>query len=352
MISREELFRETEERIDDVTGKLRSHFFDLGIILFRNPDILPADMGVSLVKAAREAEAALNEAERKKEDDAAFIREYDSRKAQKIEKDEALETLRLKERDIRLRLGALIYEQCSLSLLPRDNFSAVYDDADAEKALNEKMQSASFWKRLRSSSVLKRIKHNDETRYLDYSSFADDEKNAVLITGEKGQALVSELGRIKEARKALREEVVEMEEFLSSSVTRRRSLDKGEKDEDESRVEESRNAFNECIINYGNYLYDRGGSWIGESTPPEVLDAIQLILENQNEYSRLVKRRSQLQKEAKADDYKTMIEEEREKIRILEDEKKRIDLQIDEINREIDRLEGIVEKLVRTQDQK
>lgn len=352
MISREELFRETEERIDDVTGKLRSHFFDLGIILFRNPDILPANMGVSLVKAAREAETTLSEAERKKEDDAAFIREYDSRKAQKIEKDEALETLRLKEKEVRLRLGALIYEQCSLSLLPRDNFSAVYDDADAEKALNEKMQSASFWARLRSSSSLKRIRHNDETRYLDYSSFADDEKNAVLITGEKGQALVSELGRIKEERKTLREEVIEMEEFLSSSVTRRRSLDKGEKDEDESRVEEYRNAFNECIINYGNYLYDRGGSWIGESTPPEVLDAIQLILENQNEYSRLVKRRAQLQKEAKADDYKTMIEEEREKIRILEDEKKRIDLQIDEINREIDRLEGIVEKLVRTQDQK
>lgn len=352
MISREELFRETEERIDDVTGKLRSHFFDLGIILFRNPDILPANMGVSLVKAAREAEKKKETAEKKREDDASFMKEYDSRKALKIEKDEALETLRLKERETRLKLGALIYEQCSLSLLPRENFSAVYDDADAEKALSEKAHSASFWARLKSSSELKRIRHNDGTRYLDYSSFADDEKNAVLITGEKGQALVEELGKIKDERANLREEVESLEEFLSSSVTRRRSLDKGEIDEDESQVEEYRNAFDECIINYGNYLYDRGGSWIGESTPPEVLDVIQLILENQNEYSRLVRRRTQLQKEAKADDYKTMIEEEREKIRILEDEKKRIDRQIDEINREIDRLEGIVEKLVRTQDQK
>lgn len=351
MISREELFRETEGRIDGVTGKLRSHFFDLGIILFRNPDILPANMGVSLVKAASEAEKTLKEAEKKKEDDEAFIREYDRGKAFKIEKDEALETLRLRERATRLKLGALIYEQCSLSLLPRENFSAVYDDADAEKVLNEKTHSASFWTRLRSSSELKRIRHNDGTRYLDYSSFADDEKNAVLITGEKGQNLVSDLVEIKEKRKALREEVESLEEFLSSSVTRRRSLDKGEKEEDESRVEEYRTAFDECIINYGNYLYDRGGSWIGESTPPEVLDAIQLILENQNEYARLVRRRSQLQQEAKADDYKTMIEEEREKIRILEDEKKRIDRQIEEINREIDRLEGVVAKLVRTRDQ-
>lgn len=352
MISREELFKETEERIDGVTGKLRSHFFDLGIILFRNPDILPANMGVSLVKAAREAEKTLTEAERKKEDDEAFIREFDSKKTLKIEKDEALETLRLRERDTRLKLGALIYEQCSLSLLPRENFSAVYADADAEKALSEKTHSSSFWARLKSSSELKRIRHNDGTRYLDYSSFADDEKNAVLITGEKGQALVEELGKIKEERSTLRKEVESLEIFLSSSVMRRRSLDKGESEEDESLVEEYRNTFEECIINYGNYLYDRGGSWIGESTPPEVLDALQLILENQNEYSRLVSRRSQLQQEAKADDYKTMIEEEKEKIRILEDEKKRIDRQIDEINKEIDRLEGMVEKLVRTQGQK
>ncbi len=352
MTSREELYRETEGRIDDVTEKLRGHFFDLGIILFRNRDILPIDMGVSLVKAAADAEKKLNDAEEKKKSDVEFIGEYDEKKILKIEKDEELEALRREEKDVRLRLGALIYEQCSLSLLPRDNFSAVYDDCDAEKSLNERLGSRSFWTRMKAGSELKRIKHSDSNRYLDYSSLADDEKNAVLITGENGQNLVSELSKIREKTAALKEEVSSLEEFLSSSVTRRRTLEKGGLEEDDSLVEEYRNAFNECIINYGNYLYDRGGSWIDEKTPPEVLDVLQIILESQHEYSSLINRMEQLKKEARADDYKTMIEEEKEKIRILEDEKTKIDSQIAEISREIERLEALVEKLVRTQDRR
>ncbi len=352
MTKREELFQETEEKIDDTTRRLRTHFFNLGIMLFRNPDILPSEMGVSLVKASSDAEKAYLEAEEKKKEDEEFIRTYDSRKERKIEVDDTIETLRLQEREDRLMLGALIYEQCSLDLLPREKFSAVYDDADSEKALNEKTRSKSFWSRLRSSSALNRLKRSDRMRYLDYSCFADSDENALSISGEKAQNLISALREIREKRGKLQKEEEELEEFLSSSLQRRKNLGKGGMEEDESSCGERKNAFDECIINYGNYLYDRGGSWIDENTPAEVLDLLQLILECQGEYSRLKRRLEQLNKEAKADDYKAMIDEEREKIRILEMEKGRIDTQIEEIRREIERLEGLVERLVRTQEEK
>ena len=351
MTTREDLFRETEEKIDDTTRKLRSHFFDLGIMLYRNPDLLPSEMGVSLVKAATEAEEALKRAGEKKDDDFRFVDEYDRKKSEKIEKDERLETLRLSEKDMRLKLGALIYEQCSLDLLPRESFSSVYADSDEEKNLSEKSQSKSFWSRFRSSSALSRMKKSDTTRYLDYSSFADNDATALMISGEKAQDLISELRSVKEERSGVQAEEETLEAYLSQNLQRRKALEKGGLDEDDSTLEEKKTGFDECIINYGNYLYDRGGSWIGENTPTEVLDCLQVILENQNEYARLQKRREQLQKEAKADDYKALIEEERNKIRILEEEKSRIDSQIDEIGKEIERLESLVERLVRTQDQ-
>lgn len=352
MTTREELFRETEEKIEKTTLELRSRFFDLGIMLFRNPDLLPGGMGVTLVKAAESAEAQLKEAENRKTDDESFMSLYEQKRREKIEKDDRLEVLRESEREIRLKLGALIYEQCSLELLPRESFSSVYADTDEEKSLSEKSRSRSFWSRLCSSSALRGLKRSDKERYLDYSSFADNDATALMISGEKAQNLIKELDEVKSERALLTNEEERLEEYLSENLSRRKTLDKGGLEEDSTSLEEMKAEFDECIINYGNYLYDRGGSWIGENTPSEVLDVLQLILEDQNEYGRLQKRREQLQKEAKADDYKALIEEERNKIRILEEEKSRIDVQIDEIAKEIERLEGLVERLVRTQEQK
>ena len=101
------------------------------------------------------------------------------------------------------------------------------------------------------------------------------------------------------------------------------------------------------MINYGNYLYDRGGSWIGETTPSEILDILQKIIEIQNEYRELNERKQRLQKEAKADDYKALIEEEKEKIKILLGEREKIDMQIEDIEKEIKRLESLVDRLVK-----
>lgn len=347
---REELFKETEDKIDETTKELRGHFYDLGLILFNNPEILPYGMGVSLLKASKEAYDSLREAREKKNGDEAFIKEYEERKEKKIKTETALEELREKEKETRLILGALIYEQCSLSLLPREKFSSVYDDSDREKELVKTTGGSSFFRKLRASSELTLMRKNDRNRYLDYSSFADDEENAVLITGEKAQNLVSVLMDIKKKREILSGDASGDEVFLTEGLSRYRSLEKGGIEDDKTSLEEKENAFHECMINYGNYLYDRGGTWIGENTPAEVLDIFEKILESQKEYARLNECRKQLEKEAEADDYKALIKSEKEKIRILTDEKTKIDMQIGEIEKEIERLENLLKRLFRNQD--
>ncbi len=347
MVTREELFRETEEKIEETTEVLRSFFHDLGEAIYKDQSVLPVQMGVSLLEVVKKAENDMNTAFSSREDDKAFSVEFDETKNRKTWVDDEMEKLREEEKDIRLCIGALIYEQCSLGLLDRDRFSSVYADSDEEKKLSEKAEAKSLFSRLSSRSALSRMKRSDNSRYLDYSSLIDNEENAVSLSGGNAETLVKKLEAVKEKRALLFQEKEEKDIYLSQNIARRKALEKGGLESDDERVEDSLSAYNEALINYGNYLYDRGGSWIGETTPPEILDILQKIIEIQNEYRELNERKSRLQKEAKADDYKALIEEEKEKIKILLGEREKIDMQIEDIEKEISRLEGLVEKLVK-----
>ena len=213
--------------------------------------------------------------------------------------------------------------------------------------MSEKAEGKSLFSRLASRSALSRLKKCDSSRYLDYSSLADREENAVAISGANAKALVEELEAIKVEKEKKEEEREELSVFISENVSKRRGLEKGGLEENEDSVNDSQVSLRECLINYGNYLYDRGGSWIGEDTPPEVLDILQKIIDVQNEYKTLNERKNQLKAEAKADDYKALIEEEKERIRILEGEREKIALQIEDIKKEIARLESLVDRLIK-----
>ena len=347
MVTREELFRETEEKIEDTTEVLRSYFHDLGEAIYKDQSVLPAPMGVSLLEEVKKAENDMNQAFASREDDKEFITQFDEIKERKTVVDDEMERLREEERDLRLRIGALIYEQCSLGLLDRDRFSSVYADSDEEKKLSEKAEGKSIISRLSSRSALSRLKRSDNSRYLDYSSLVDDEENAVSLSGGNAVTLVNKLEEIKEKRANLFQEKEDKDYYLSQNISRRRLLEKGGVEKDDERVEDSQVAYKEALINYGNYLYDRGGSWIGETTPSEILDILQKIIEIQNEYRELNERKQRLQQEAKADDYKALIEEEKEKIKILLGEREKIDMQIEDIEKEIKRLESLVDRLVK-----
>ena len=231
--------------------------------------------------------------------------------------------------------------------MDRSRFSSVYADSDEEKKLSEKAEGKSLFSRLSSRSALSRMKRSDNSRYLDYSSLIDDEENAVSLSGGNAEALVKKLESVKERRAVLFQEKEDKEYYLSQNISRRKALEKGGLDSDQERVEDSKAAYRESLINYGNYLYDRGGSWVGENTPTEILDILQKIIEVQNGYRELNERKSKLQKEAKADDYKALIEEEKEKIKILLGERDKIDMQIEDIQKEINRLESLVDRLVK-----
>lgn len=346
MVTREELFLETEKNIEDTTESLRESFHTLGSMVYRDLSVLPVEMGVSLLEEVRKAEKEKNEAYARRDEDTQFQKSYEEKKKRKIEVDELLLGLREEEKDTRLRLGALIYEQCSLGLLDRDKFSSVYADADEEKELTAKAGGKSLFSRLSSRSALSRLKKSDNSRYLDYSSLVDNEENALLMHGANAEVLAKGLRENKEKRDNFRREQDELELFLTENLQDYKRLGKGGLEEDGERVRDSEVSLRECLINYGNYLYDRGGCWIGEDTSPKILDVLQSIIETQNRYRDLNNRKARLQKEAKADDYKALIEEEKEKIRILEGEREKIALQIEDIKKEISRLEGLVRKLV------
>ena len=347
MVTREELFRETEEKIEDTTEVLRSFFHDLGEAVYKDQSVLPVPMGVSLLEEVKKAENEMNQAFASREDDKEFITQFDEIKERKTIVDDEMENLREEERNLRLRIGALIYEQCSLGLLDRDRFSSVYADSDEEKKLSEKAEGKSIISRLSSRSALSRLKRSDNSRYLDYSSLVDDEENAVSLSGGNAVTLMKNLEEIKEKRAILFQEKEDKDYYLSQNISRRRLLEKGGVEKDDEKVEDSQVAYKEALINYGNYLYDRGGSWIGETTPSEILDILQKIIEIQNEYRELNERKQRLQQEAKADDYKALIEEEKEKIKILLGEREKIDMQIEDIEKEIKRLESLVDRLVK-----
>ena len=227
MVTREELFRETEEKIEDTTEVLRSYFHDLGEAIYKDQSVLPAPMGVSLLEEVKKAENDMNQAFASREDDKEFITQFDEIKERKTVVDDEMERLREEERDLRLRIGALIYEQCSLGLLDRDRFSSVYADSDEEKKLSEKAEGKSIISRLSSRSALSRLKRSDNSRYLDYSSLVDDEENAVSLSGGNAVTLVKNLEEIKEKRAILFQEKEDKDYYLSQNISRRRLLEKG-----------------------------------------------------------------------------------------------------------------------------
>ena len=203
MVTREELFQETEERIEEITEVLRTCFHDLGEAVYKDQSVLPVKMGVSLLEEVEKAENEMKEALSCREEDNEFVAQFDEIKERKTEVDDEMENLRVEERDVRLCLGALIYEQCSLGLLDRSRFSSVYADSDEEKKLSEKAEGKSLFSRLSSRSALSRMKRSDNSRYLDYSSLIDDEENAVSLSGGNAETLVKKLESVKESRAVL-----------------------------------------------------------------------------------------------------------------------------------------------------
>ena len=100
MVTREELFQETEERIEEITEVLRTCFHDLGEAVYKDQSVLPVKMGVSLLEEVEKAENEMKEALSCREEDEKFVAQFDEIKERKTEVDDEMENLRVEERDV------------------------------------------------------------------------------------------------------------------------------------------------------------------------------------------------------------------------------------------------------------
>ena len=95
----------------------------------------------------------------------------------------------------------------------------------------------------------------------------------------------------------------------------------------------------------GRLLFSTGGDWIGEDTPHDILDIIEQMLGIMQRLDELRYKHGCLERNAKRDEYLAMIESEAGKIKVLEDDKARIEQEIEDIRLEIARLQREADKL-------
>ncbi len=345
MRAREEVAAELEERLNNVAEEIRSEYYSLGLYLFSNADSLNIPMGKKLLDGVKEAEADKIRAQELLTESKRFLSEYKD-KAQRAESlRDQINVKRGENKMVKLRLGALIYEQCSLSLLDKALFSSVYKDVEEEKRYIDKSGSNAFLDRIFSKHGKAKMQRSNDSRFLSYAESALDKKTFEALNGENAKALYSDAASSTEELKVLSSALEDLNIEIKTMEDRRRALEKGELEKLDSASYEADDRLREQVIGYGNYLFDKGASWIGENTPSDVLDYLDSILKKQQEYTSLTATMARLKKEAKADDIKALIEEEKAKILILQKEKERIDMQIAQIENEIERLEGSIDRL-------
>lgn len=345
MRAREEVAAELEEKLDSVAEDIRSEYYNLGLYLFENADSLDIPMGKKLFDGVKEAECEKQRSKELLDDSKKFISEYKEKAEMAENLKDQINVKRGENKMIKLRLGALIYEQCSLSLLDSSLFSEVYKDAKEEKRYRDKAESNAFLDRIFSKHGKAKMQRNNDSRFLSYAEYALDKKAIESLSGDNAKDLYKDAESSTKELKELSSSLDDLNAEIKAMEDRRRTLEKGDLERQENASFEAEDRLREQVIGYGNYLFDKGASWIGETTPTAVLDYLDSILKKQQEYSSLTNTMARLKKEAKADDFKALIEEEKAKILILQKEKERIDMQIAQIENEIERLEGSIDRL-------
>lgn len=345
MRAREEVAAELEERLNSVAEEIRSEYYNLGLYLFSNADSLAIPMGKKLLDGVKEAEEDNRKSKELLEDSKRFLSDYKEKAQQAESLRDQINVKRGENKMVKLRLGALIYEQCSLALLDNSLFSDVYKDVEEEKRYIDKAESNAFLDRIFSKHGKAKMQRSNDSRFLSYAEAALDKKAVDSLDGDNAKALYKDAESSSEELKELSRRLDELNSVIKAMEDRRRTLERGELEKLDSASYEAEDKLREQVIGYGNYLFDKGASWIGETTPSAVLDYLDSILKKQQEYTSLTNTMARLKKEAKADDFKALIEEEKAKILILQKEKERIDMQIAQIENEIERLEGSIDRL-------
>lgn len=337
----DELMAQIEEKEESIRESIRDAELQLGMEAVRVREALGLRVGGKLLEAAIDASAAVASAAEAAENGRALL---DERRRLEDELEHLMREASSEDgekRRLSIRLGAMIYEQCSFSLLDRDVFRIVYDDVEEDRRLEER-DDGSFISRLVGSGKARMRRMGEEGRFISYAAIAL--KSDARLDGENAAALLSSLKALEERRRTQGEEIAALQGKLAEGREKAR-MEERSLESSAAHIGTLRRSEEEALVSYGSYLYDKGSEWIGEDTPSSILDAIEALLKLHDSYDEVQHEKDRLGREAKADDYRAMIESEEGKIMVLEKEKERIDREIAQIRREIDSLKMRIRRL-------
>lgn len=326
------------DRIEEKSNELRLLFLRLGSFMSSLDEKVPVgrsmlDRVISLSSEIEKEELAL-EKERGLESE----RERDQGQIDEI--DQKLKGIPSREKEMLSRLGAIIYELSSLSLLKRDLFSSSYIMREEEEGIRASLSSKNPMVRGMGRLKLRAFEAKREERFYEIGREAIEKGTYYYVDSEKARGISSEILEEKRDREELLGKKTDLELRLSEIDDEIKELKGSDRSSLKEKIDDRKIDYNEALISYGNYLYEKGESWIDENTPPEALDIIEEIIKRQDEYSQIKKKKKDEERVIKREEIKTLIREEEDKLRILEGEKSRIESQMSDIKKEIKRLEG------------
>lgn len=345
MESREELLKNIEKQIDDCWDSIREEYFVLGEKLYKLSSTLSLPVGKNLLEGVIAVDARRNETGEKYNQEAALIEEFSKKSEENESVQRSLEGIIQRERKEKICLGAIIYERASLSLLDRKSFDFVYKDIDKELDYRKKENSRNPIERLSAQNSLSKLKKSANERYVSYSDIAIEKGLLDSIGGSNAPNIIASLESIAKEKQEAEDKSSSLLEYIDSNKAIFQKLKKSGLEETKAYKEDVDNQYRENLISYGNYLFDKGGVWVDEKTPSDVLDTIEDILKLQKDFASLNEDKQRLHRDSKVDDYRALIQEEEAKILILEKEKEKIDQEIEQIRIEIRKLNSMIERL-------
>ena len=328
----DELMAQIEEKEESIRESIRDAELQLGMGAVRVREALGLRVGGKLLEAALDASAAVASAAEAAENGRALL---DERRRLEDELEHLMREASSEDgekRRLSIRLGAMIYEQCSFSLLDKEQYRIVYDDVEADRQL-EVRDGASIFSRLLGSGKARVRKMGEESRFISYAGIAL--ASGTPPAGERSESLFSELQEAVSRKKAAEHEADSISERIEAAREKARDSERDLAAAD-GRVRSASSAEEKALVDYGSFLYDKGSSWIDKDTPSDILDSLEELLSLHGEYDKVLAEKARLEREAKADDLRAMIESEEGKIMVLEKEKERIDREIEELRSNIE----------------
>ena len=340
------LERNIDQRQQENLELIKEQFFILGSKLYKYTKNNALPVGRKLYEECLALEARRDEIDGKYRNLTSFSLEYQDKLGLSEKYSLKKDSLEAAARSLKIRLGAILYERVSMLLASKEDFPYVYEDYGKELELKKRGESRNPIDKLASQTGLQRFQKSANDRYIAYIDRSIRENKLDAIGGNNAPQIISELNDLTNQLSECNSFIDDNEAFIQSNSDNISLLAKNGLDSYKNMLMEANAAFKDSISNYGCYLFDKGAIWVSETTPSDILDSIEAILALQGECAKIDRERERIARDDKVQQFKALIRNEEEKIALLRREREKIDLEIDNIQQEIDRMKAIIERML------